>query len=422
MKKRSFNIAALAGWVLPLLVILAIASCKKYNYKGYTAGSGTPSVTSIHTYNFTDSTPLNDTIVSYNSSGQPTYTVNAIAPRPAPLDSVVTAGNLGSYYLIEGSNLGSTVSVTFNGYLAYFNNAYSTDHSILVQVPTKTPYLGAAANDTLVVTTTHGVARYKFTILPPAPTVSSYSDYDFTSNNNFQLTLNGVGFASVSSVTLQGTVSGTANVNIVSQSDTVMVLSFPSSTVSRGSLAFAYKAGGNTLNAYASQELVNVDAAYQIFANSNIAPGWGSWSWDNAQISNKESMTSASTWNAQFSGGGWKIDGFREGGGATTDGLSYSSSYTYLVFWVYGGTAKETLYIEWGDEGFNNSGANEINAEAVLPGVWNYFKIPIPSLLWNTSTANWGANSGLTLNTCAFFMNSNSVTEQLYFDDVVLVK
>ncbi|HEV2479628.1 MAG TPA: IPT/TIG domain-containing protein [Puia sp.] len=422
MKLRSLNIAAVAGLVLPLLGILTIASCKKYTYQGYTPGSGAPTVTSIHTYNFTDSTPLNDTIVSYNSSGQPTFTINAVAPRPAPLDSVVTAGNLGTYYLIEGSNLGSAVSVTFNGYSAYFNNAYSTDHSILVQVPTKTPYLGAAANDSLVITTTHGVARYKFTILPPAPTVSSYSDYDFTSNNNFQMTLNGVGFASVSSVSLQGTVSGSTNVNIVSQNDTVMVLSFPSSTVTRGELAFAYKAGTNTLNAYASQELVNVDAAYQIFANSNIAPGWGSWSWDNAQISNKESMTSASTWNAQYSANGWKIDGFREGGGGATDGLAYSPSYTYLVMWVYGGTAKETLYVEWGNEGFANGGGNEINALTVMPGVWNYFKVPIPTLLWNTSTTNWAANSATLLNTCAFFMNSNSVTEQLYFDDVVLVK
>jgi hypothetical protein len=201
-----------------------------------------------------------------------------------------------------------------------------------------------------------------------------------------------------------------------------MVLSFPSSTVSRGILAFAYNAGGTTKTALGSQELVNLDVAYPIFSNSVIAPGWGSWSWDNAQITNTMSMTSASTWNAQYSGGGWKIDGFREGGGGATDGLAYSSSYTYLVFWVYGGTAKETLYIEWGNEGFGNGGGNEINAYTVLPGVWNYFKIPISSLLWNTGTTNWAANSTQLLNTCAFFMNSNSVTEQLYFDDVVLVK
>src|ERR1700760_4364999 len=103
MKSRSFNMAALVGWVVSLLGILTIASCKKYNSLGYTPGSGSPSITSVHTYYKTDSTPLTDTVVSYNSSGQPTYTVNTIGPRPVPLDSVVTAGNLGNYYLIEGS-------------------------------------------------------------------------------------------------------------------------------------------------------------------------------------------------------------------------------------------------------------------------------------------------------------------------------
>src|ERR1700761_8447295 len=123
MKHRSFNIAALAGWALPLLGILVIASCKKYNSQGFTPGSGAPTITSVHTYYKTDSTPLSDTIVSYNSSGQPTYTVNTIGPRPVPLDSVTTAGNLGNYYLIDGSNLGDATTVTFNGYVAYFNRA-----------------------------------------------------------------------------------------------------------------------------------------------------------------------------------------------------------------------------------------------------------------------------------------------------------
>jgi len=422
MKSKQLNIAVMSGWVLPVLAILALGSCKKYNYLGYTAGSGAPAITSVHTYQKTDSSAKYDTLVSYNSAGQPTYSINQIGPRPAAFDSVTTAGQLGSYYLIEGSNLGNATSVTFNGYTAYFNRALSTDHSILAQLNSKTPYYGSAASDSLVVTTTSGKAYYKFTILPPAPTVATYSDYNFTSSGGFQLTLKGVGFATVTGVTLTGTVSGSSPVNIVSQNDSVLVLSFPSSTVSRGSLTFAYNSGGTALVAHGSQELVNLDAAYPIFVSGAIAPGWGSWSWDNATIVNTPAMTAGSSWNAQFSGGGWKVDGFRNGGGNATDGLAYSSSYAYLVMWVYGGTAKETLYIEWGNAGFSNGGSNEINAVSVLPGVWNYYKIPISSLMWNTLTTNWGSNSTQMLNTVAFFMNSNSVTEQIYFDDVVIVK
>jgi IPT/TIG domain len=422
MKSKYFKIAVQAVWILPFLAILAIGSCKKYNYLGYTPGNGAPTITSVHTYYKTDTTPMYDTVVTYNAAGQPTYTYDQLGQQPYGFDSVTTAGALGNYYLIEGTNLGSATLVTFNGYTAYFNRAYSTDNSILVQIPSLTPYYGPQANDTLVVTTTHGVAYYKFTILPPPPTVSNYSDFDFTATGGFQMTLTGVGFATVSSINLDGTLGGQAAVNIVSQNDTVMVVSFPNTPVTRGFLSFSYNSGGTTDSALGTQELVNVDAAYQIFAYGAIASEWGSWSWDNTQVSTAFAMTASSSYNMQFSGGGWKIDGFREGGGTATDGLDYSASYTYLVFWVYGGVAKETLYIEWGNEGFNNSSANEINAETVLPGQWNYFKIPIPTLLWNTGTTNWAANNSQLLNTCAFFMNSNSVTEQLYFDDLILVQ
>jgi hypothetical protein len=422
MKSKYFKIAVQAVWILPFLAILAIGSCKKYNYLGYTPGNGAPSITSVHTYYKTDTNAMYDTVVTYNGAGQPTYTYNQLGPQPYGFDSTTTAGALGNYYLIEGKNLGSATTITFNGYTAYFNRAYSTDNSILVQIPSLTPYYGPQANDSLVVTTEHGVAYYKFTILPPPPTVSSYSDFDFTSTGGFQMTLKGVGFATVTGVTLDGTLAGGSPVDIVSQSDTVMVVTFPSSTVTRGYLSFGYNSGGTTDSAKGTQELVNVDAAYQVFAYGAIAPGWGSWSWDNTQVSTTYAITATSSYNMQYSGGGWKIDGFRDGGGTATDGIAYTPSYTYLVFYVYGGVAKETLYIEWGNEGFNNSGANEINAETVLPGQWNYFKIPIPTLLWNTGTTNWAANSSQLLNTCAFFMNSNSVTEQLYFDDVILVQ
>ncbi len=110
-----------------------------------------------------------------------------------------------------------------------------------------------------------------------------------------------------------------------------------------------------SVDAKGTQELINLHVAYPVFAGGAIAPGWGSWSWDNAQVTNTKATTITSSWTAQFSGGGWKIDGFREGGGTATDGLAYSASYAYLVFWVYGGSAKETLYIEWGNAGFANA-------------------------------------------------------------------
>jgi hypothetical protein len=421
MKGNFVNLRNTIGWILPGLAMLAMFSCKKYNSLGYTAGSGAPTISSVHTYYKTDTTLRYDTVVTYNSAGQATTTANQLPPRPYGFDSVTTTGVLGNYYLIEGTNLGSATLVTFNGLTAYFNRAFSTDNSILVQLPSTTPYYGPAANDSLVITTTHGKVGYKFTILPPAPTVSSYSDFDFTAGN--QITLKGVGFASVSAIHLTGPAGSSGNLSIISQSDSVLVVKFPSMSLSRGNLTFMYSSGSQTDSAVGTQELVDIDNAYQIFANGAIAPGWGSWSFDNVSISNVHAITASASYDMQFSAGGFKVDGWRNGGGTPTDGIPYSASYTYLVFYVYGGSQTETLYILWGDEGFGNGGGNAINAQTIMPNQWNYFKIPISTLLWNTSTTNWAANSSSHLVTLGFFMKSNSsVTEQLYFDDAVLVK
>lgn len=407
-------------WILGGICILSIlVSCKKYDSLGFTPGTGAPGISSVHTWNKTDTTTRYDTVITYDVSGNITRTLKQKSSQVNPFDSVTTAGSLGNDYIIYGTNLGSAISITFNGYSAYFNRGLMTDHSIIVQVPSKTPYYGSQANDSLVVTTLYGKVSYKFSILPPAPSPSGYSNYNFWAGS--QITLTGVGFASVTSVALSGVSGGTANSTVISQNDSVLVLQFPSTTITRGVLVFSYTAAGTPKTATATQELVDVDNAYQIFTD-NTQNGWGSWSWDNAGSSTKQVKSGTQSWNAQFTGGGYKIDGFRAGGGGATDGVPYSSGYTYLSFWVYGGSVNETAYIEWGNEGFGNGGANSINQIAVPANTWTYYKIPISTLLWNISATNWAANSSQYLNCVAFFMKSNSVTEQIYFDDIILIK
>ena len=133
------NLKSKIGWLLPIAVILTVVSCKKDGYLGFTPGTGAPTISSVHTYYKTDTTTTYDTIISYNSDGQPVQTIQQNPPRILAFDSVVTSASLGNYYQIQGSNLGSATSVTFNGYTAYFNRALVTDNSIIVQVPLKTP-------------------------------------------------------------------------------------------------------------------------------------------------------------------------------------------------------------------------------------------------------------------------------------------
>ena len=94
--------------------------------------------------------------------------------------------------------------------------------------------------------------------------------------------------------------------------------------------------------------------------------------------------------------------------------MPYDASYKYLVFWVYGGAASQTVNIQTNTSslGYGQNGSNPIT---VPPGVWTYFKIPISSIsFWST---------GGTLQQLGFFIKGpDSGDEKLYFDDVVLVK
>src|ERR1700743_448844 len=382
MKSKIINLIRKTGWILPIAAILMVGACKKNNYLGYTPGTGAPTISSVHTLGKQDTTVRYDTVFSYDASGNPVMTLKQLPFPYNPFDSTTTAGNLGQYYVIEGTNLGNATAVTFNGVSAFLNRAWNTDKSIIIAVPGNTPATGPRATDSLTVTTVNGVVSYKFAIIAPPPIVSSYSSVDFTATGGYQMTLTGVGFASVTSVVVQDTITGqtgTAATNIVSQNDSVMVLSFQPSTINRGILVFSYSAAGATTTAKGTQELVDIDNAYQIFANGAIAPGWGSWSYDVLQISSAHAITAATSCNMQYGFGsnGYKIDGLRNGDGTAASGVPYSPDYTYLVFYVYGGTNQETMYIDFGGGpggGFGNSNtANAINAQTVLPNQWNYF-------------------------------------------------
>ncbi|MGH2566420.1 MAG: IPT/TIG domain-containing protein, partial [Ginsengibacter sp.] len=345
-----------------------------------------------------------DTIITYDASGNMVKTLK-LRPTALPgFDSVTTAGSLGNYYIIYGTNLGSATKLTFNGYNAYFNRALLTDQSIVVQVPSKTPYIHPQANDSLVITTLNGKVSYKFSILPPPPTVSSFSDYNFSAGS--QITLTGVGFASVTSVAVSGA-GGTGTTSIVSQNDSVLVLTFNAATLTRGILIFTYTAAGTTRTANDTQELVDIDNATQVFTDG-YAPSWGSWSWGTAAPSTTIAKTGTTSFAALYGANSWWIDGFRAGGGNATDGFAYTPDYKYLSFWVHGGNADQTIFIEWGNQGFANGGGNMINQYPVPAGKWTYYKIPINNLFWNTSNSNWAANSSQNLNTVGFFMNSNT--------------
>jgi hypothetical protein len=421
--------------ILLALIVFGLASCKKDNSTGYTPGAGAPTITSVHTLSKTDTTARNTTVTTYDSSGNVSTKVNGAPALVTGFDSVTNTGQKQNYYVIYGTNLGSTTSITFNGVVAYFNRALISDKSLVVSIPTTVPTVGSGATNKIVVTTLHGSASNNFVTLTPEPTIQTASDYNFWSGS--QITLNGFGFATVKSV---GMVGSTAKATIVSQTDNALTIQFPATSVNRTNLVitYVYNSAGNTKVITTTQEFADLDNAFTIFNRNDFQNTWIDNSWQHPSgVSNGAAHESGGTASIQahYPAGNWAVEGWA-GWNSPTGGLVYDASYKYLTFWVKGGIATHTLVLV-GDQMVGGYGqvqnANAYAAQLITvpAGVWTYFKIPLaaPATPFSkTSTSlNFWAN-GTTAKQLGFFLQGGlnaslpDVDEDIYFDEVAFVK
>ena len=427
MKKIILNAKNLS-LLLSVLIVCGFASCKKMNSLGFTPGTGAPAITLVRTLSqsVVDSSRVS-TLTTYNSAGVATITTNPnYAPLITAFDSTTATGKLGNYYVLVGSNLGSTTKIAVNGVSIYFNRALSSDSHVIFQIPTSVPYVQPQAN-TIVVTTLYGSVTYKFTTLPPPPTIVTLSDYDFTAGS--QITLTGKGFASVSAIKLRQT--GDA-VTIASQNDSTLVLTMPTSTATESTLLFTYTSGSNPSAQTASTVTFNdLDNAYQIMVNNNLQNGWfnNSWSYPSG-VSTSASHSGTSSFQMNYPAGAWQVEGIADWN--TPGKFAYDPSYKFLTFWIKGGTATHTLTLV-GDQMVGGYGqvqvANGYTAQAITvpANVWTFFKIPLapPSTPFSkTATAlNFWAN-GTPAQQLGFFLQGmpGDVNEVLYFDEMAFLK
>jgi len=379
------------------VLALAFVSCRK-DTNGVFSGKGAPVISSIRTVSKTvnDTTPK--TVITYDSTGVASSVTNPNTTVViSAFDSTTVTGKLGNTYAIIGQNLGSTTAIYINNVSVYFNRALSSDNTVIFTLPTTIPYVQPQSN-TIKLTTLYGSVTYKFTTLPPPPTVESVSDMFFSANS--QLTLHGLGFASITSVTLK---TGGANITIVSQSDTVLVLKMPSTSISRSILSFAYTSGTETLHAGSPQEFVDLDNAYVIFDDS-FENGWYANSWGTTTPSTSVFKTGTASIASIYPKGNWWADGYGSNAPFNTSG------YTYLAFWVKGGVQDETLYLTADTRGgFANS---DTGTPLTVPAnVWTFVEMPLAKLNLN-GTEHFGF----------WIMGPNGTDETFYFDDVCFIK
>ncbi|MDN5285309.1 MAG: hypothetical protein JWR38_1583 [Mucilaginibacter sp.] len=354
-------------WILSVLIVFGISSCKKNNDAG---GNGTPTITRVRTVyqNITDSNVVHR--ITLDSSI--VYSEASIAK----FDSTITNGKIGTLYAIIGTNLATTSSVYFNGVSAYFNPAFLTNTSILVSIPSNVPYSNSSTPNVLTVTTQHGKVNFNFIIEQPTPIITKVDQ--LAGNPGDIITIAGTTFNGLQSVSF-GTIPG----KIITNTPTTISVQVPAGVTAAPILVTtaATKGGGTgtgpSLSAGKSILSNNVTAtnvANGIFGFSTaifedqLENSWYDYGWSNTPVVDQTLFKrGTSSIKISYSGG---FDGFGLGVG---NGVPVSSTAA-LKMSLYGGKGTNGKLIQVTLNGTDNNHAVQLT---LVEGAWTDFIIPI---------------------------------------------
>jgi hypothetical protein len=175
MKKLLYNVNKYLLLVLIAAIAFAQSGCKKE--QAYS--TGTPVITAVRNY------------------------------VASPGDSILSKVGPGQWVVVTGQNLKSALQITFDGVAGSFNDAWFSDTSAIVLIPAVIAFPSVATNqlNTIHYVTTHGQTTFNFSIVAPAPTISSISNED--ANPGDSVTINGFNFFFIKSIVYAGqTVTG----------------------------------------------------------------------------------------------------------------------------------------------------------------------------------------------------------------------
>ncbi len=237
------------------------------------------------------------------------------------------------------------------------------------------------------------------TAIPPASIVT-YSTNDFEAGT--EITLTGYDFAVVTSVKVKTT---GALATIVSQNDSTLVLKMPQTTATESPLLFTYSSGSTIGGTVTSTVIFNdLDNGY-VFFDDNFENGWYSNSWGPVAISNTIAKTGTNSIGFTYPQYSNWADGF--GNNSPLD----ITGYTYLSFWIKGGTENYTLYLTADTRPYGFWNSDQSMPITVPANVWTYFKLPLSTLSLQGS-AHFGF----------WIPGPMDRAETFYLDDVALIK
>jgi hypothetical protein len=117
-------------------------------------------------------------------------------------DSLFVQAFPGTEIVINGANLDGAQAVLFNDTSAYFNPVYNTSTHLIVTIPAtaQTMATNSKVPNRIKVVTSHGTASFTFTLVEPAPYITSIS-FDNTGTEVF---INGANFQGIKKITFPG--------------------------------------------------------------------------------------------------------------------------------------------------------------------------------------------------------------------------
>lgn len=186
-----------------------------------------------------------------------------------PGDSLLSKVGTGQWVVVSGTNLKGALHIYFDGVAASFNDAWFSDTSAIVLIPSVIafPSVPAKTLNTINYVTTHGQTTFPFSIVPPAPTILGVSDED--ANPGDSVKVYGFNFFFIQSLTYAGL---PVTSYTPSNDGTYISLAVPAGVTQTGGIVSVTTKSGIASTVYSVHDLV--DGVFQNWDGINGYP-WG---------------------------------------------------------------------------------------------------------------------------------------------------